>query len=1161
MKSLLFTRGKNTGDKPGCPPQRHFGRIVIGCCLLLTLMPALRAVQPYAPKTGDPFLDPWRWQKITELEGKNPRCMAEGNDGAMWFGVADGVMRFDGERWQSFKPADGLVGSAPNALCGAKDGQIYAGTDDGISRFSGGRWVRVFPTGSERKALINSLLVAADGSIWAGSDEFILHAQDRHFVLYTAASQSEALGKSFPDATVVSLPKNIPLRELSEIYETRDGMIWYALSTGELVRHDPHRPGHEDPAAWRNFTEADGYLPGNGQRSIFQDSDGRVWVGSGNPDFRISQYDPVKDTWAYFSLTDLLGVDNLVRSIAGTQDGTVWFGGLARISRYQDGRWQSQGAPELPLPSSKILLHESQAGDLWLLGSGDEVQKIDYRKSRWRKYDGLNFQCETPDGRQWFVAVDDGVVSFDGKNWLRYGVEDGLMSSPYALLCTRQGQLWAAGSHDGKAASAWLTGTTWRRKTHENVRPQFGSMIDYRAVFESADGSLWFGTYVNGRSYAGSEGGILQYDPHLGPPEEDRAWQNRDGPLILGRCSNGIVQLADGTLFSGSFRGLMQFDGKTWTRSTAIPNGFIDALCTSREGKLWLGTRGEGLLMFDGKHVTRYSTEDGLKSNAITALFCDRDDHLWAGTSKGISYFDGKEWTTDAFLDAKLVINFEGGGFKQTADGALWINQCSRSWLRRVLPGNKPNGPPMGNFSTIRYAREQVAPRAEIVTAVARVSQPGNTVIAWRGHSPWWRTQESDLRYSQRLDDGPWTKFTAETNRVFLELPPGPHWVEVRVRDRDLNVSPTPARVQFVVLPPIWQQPWFIVLLTVLIGAIAAQTVRVLRRERRLHKTNQTLAVEIEERKKTEAELEDKTERLEQEIEERTRMEREVENTHKQLLLASRQAGMAEVATNVLHNVGNVLNSVNVSASLIVDKIRQFKIPSLTKTADLLVENARAPGYLSTDEKGQQIPGFLKNLSGHMATAQEVCVKEMESLRKNIEHIKDIVAMQQTYARLAGVTETVKVSEMIDDAIRINAGALTRHNVTLVRDFQYDAAIEIEKHKVLQILVNLIRNAKYACDEAECAGKRVTIRTVLSAPGRIQIQVIDNGVGIPPENMQRIFNYRFTTRKEGHGFGLHSSANAAKELGGNLVAHSDGPGKGATFVVELPIKPAKNNTA
>jgi len=290
-------------------------------------------------------------------------------------------------------------------------------------------------------------------------------------------------------------------------------------------------------------------------------------------------------------------------------------------------------------------------------------------------------------------------------------------------------------------------------------------------------------------------------------------------------------------------------------------------------------------------------------------------------------------------------------------------------------------------------------------------------------------------------------------------------------------------------------------------------------------------------------------------------MEREVENTHKQLLLASRQAGMAEVATSVLHNVGNVLNSVNVSATLIVDKIKQLKIPSLAKTADLLVENAAAPGYLSTDEKGKQIPGYLKSLGGHMANAQDVCVKEMESLRQHIEHIKDIVAMQQTYARLAGMTETVKVSEMVDDAIRMNTGALTRHNVTLVRDFQHDVAVEVEKHKVLQILVNLIRNAKYACDEAESAAKRVTIRTVLSAPERIQIQVIDNGVGIPPENMLRIFNHGFTTRKEGHGFGLHSSANAAKELGGSLTAQSAGPGQGATFILELPIKPAPNHAA
>jgi signal transduction histidine kinase len=123
--------------------------------------------------------------------------------------------------------------------------------------------------------------------------------------------------------------------------------------------------------------------------------------------------------------------------------------------------------------------------------------------------------------------------------------------------------------------------------------------------------------------------------------------------------------------------------------------------------------------------------------------------------------------------------------------------------------------------------------------------------------------------------------------------------------------------------------------------------------------------------------------------------------------------------------------------------------------------------------------------------------------------------------------------------------------VEVVREFENVPPMNVDKHKLLQILVNLVRNAKYACQESERVDKQMTVR-VANGDGRIKISVIDNGVGIPPENLTRIFNHGFTTRKDGHGFGLHSGALAAKEIGGSLNVHSDGPGQGAAFTLELP---------
>jgi PAS domain S-box-containing protein len=284
----------------------------------------------------------------------------------------------------------------------------------------------------------------------------------------------------------------------------------------------------------------------------------------------------------------------------------------------------------------------------------------------------------------------------------------------------------------------------------------------------------------------------------------------------------------------------------------------------------------------------------------------------------------------------------------------------------------------------------------------------------------------------------------------------------------------------------------------------------------------------------------------------------ELERVHKQLMTASRQAGMAEVATNVLHNVGNILNSVNISASLVVERVKQSKASGVSRVAALLLEKGPGVGeFLLQDVRGKRIPEYLTSLGEQLANDQKMALEELASLRDNLEHIKDTVAMQQSYAKLCGVVETIAVVDLVEDSLRLNAGAFVRHGVTLRREFSEVPPITVDKHKVLQILVNLVRNAKYACDESGKSEKLITLR-IESASAGVHICVIDNGVGIPAENMSRLFTHGFTTRADGHGFGLHSGALAAQELGGSLLVRSDGPGCGATFILELPVTPAKS---
>jgi len=296
---------------------------------------------------------------------------------------------------------------------------------------------------------------------------------------------------------------------------------------------------------------------------------------------------------------------------------------------------------------------------------------------------------------------------------------------------------------------------------------------------------------------------------------------------------------------------------------------------------------------------------------------------------------------------------------------------------------------------------------------------------------------------------------------------------------------------------------------------------------------------------------------LEQRITERTQ---ELELTHKKLLDTSRQAGMAEVATNVLHNVGNVLNSVNVSTSVVMGSLKKSKVSSLDKVVTLLRQHESDLGtFFTSDPKGTQLPAYLTQLSAHLLAEQMAMLKELDSVQENIEHIKEIVAMQQSYAKVSGIKEVTNLRELVEDSLRMNMGALDRHGVKLIREFEDVPLMNTEKHKILQILINLVRNAKYACGESGRTDKQMTVcvtnsdKSLAGGDGGITISVEDNGVGIPPENLTRIFSRGFTTRKDGHGFGLHSGALAAKEMGGSLTVHSDGVGRGAKFTLEMPF--------
>ncbi|AAY92596.1 GHKL domain-containing protein [Pseudomonas protegens] len=302
--------------------------------------------------------------------------------------------------------------------------------------------------------------------------------------------------------------------------------------------------------------------------------------------------------------------------------------------------------------------------------------------------------------------------------------------------------------------------------------------------------------------------------------------------------------------------------------------------------------------------------------------------------------------------------------------------------------------------------------------------------------------------------------------------------------------------------------------------------------------------------------LQSANEHLEHRVEERTR---ELKEAQSELLDSARQAGMAEIATNVLHNVGNVLNSVNICSEMLSRTLRSSKAQGLGKAMQLINQHQDDLGrFFTEDDKGKLLPGYLNQLVEAIATEQQGMGEELAQLARSVDHIKEIVATQQSYAGASRLIEPLRVAELIEDALRMNSGALARHQVTVVKDYGPLPPVMGDKHRMLLILINLISNAKYAMSNLDDHSRTLTLSARVLDGQTLSISVKDEGEGIPAENLTRIFSHGFTTRKDGHGFGLHSCALAAMEMGGQLNVHSDGPGLGATFTLDIPLISAED---
>lgn len=486
---------------------------------------------------------------------------------------------------------------------------------------------------------------------------------------------------------------------LSEIYEDRQGKIWFARKNGNVLCYDREGRNEGEPGTWHRYTEADGL--DSGIRQFYQTQDGTLWATTWDKNKGLNRYNPSagEKNWTRIYLKNYGGND-YHRAIMETRDGTLWVGSTGFLHAYRDTTWTVYKTPDVSVPEDwQGGMIEASDGALWMTDFRRGAYRFAYEDTRWTGYENLRFRAETANSDRWFLAPDSTLVRNSGNTWERFGTADGLMDAPAIMLITREGTVWAVGSHDSTAATAWLDSSQWHLKIHPHLSERI------LRAYEASDGTLWFGAY-SVRSSKGHLGGVLQFD--------GQTWTHYK-PSLAPRQVNSIAQTSDGMLWFGSSN-LYQFDGQRWhTPEQGL--GEVLSLETDPEDHLWVGTRNVGIARFDGNTWTRYDTEDGLALNLVL-LLRHTGRALYAGTPVGISTFDGKTWVTHAF-PPEMVTRVRG----------MTLGKNKTIWLDMRTPETR-------RWKTVQFVPNPHPPETQITLSLDEVSQPGNTTLAWTGISP-----------------------------------------------------------------------------------------------------------------------------------------------------------------------------------------------------------------------------------------------------------------------------------------------------------------------------------------------------------------------------------------------------------------------------------------
>src|ERR1035437_8897682 len=1103
---------------------------------LIICQHAVFGQQNFTPEFADPLLEPWRWKQIPELRGKGIRCIIESNDCSIWFGGDNGIYRYNGKEWTFYSSGNSCIQGPINVLSKANDGSILAGSTNGLYEFKNNE-CKTLITGNNRIHInVVNIKTLSNGLILAGINQGVLVFRGAQRILITPKSNFNSFKLLYADLKLIELPNDDVFQKknpkIDGFFEYTNSELWLLCSQtafGYILHFDINKILAEGFKDYQITSQVGNSKLGTSLK-IIRTKDNKIWIISGHYSSEVITYDGKK--WNSIKLSRIFGGDELHTCLMEAKDGSVWVGGLGKLYVYKNNKWSFYEAPQLPIPYSRIIFIESSKNIIWIAGVQNEVYNLDYSLKKWATYKDLNIECEAPNGDKWFLTVVNKAVVLRNNQWTTFTGKDSLIDNPVKIIVTKSGQVWVAGSHHGVAATAYLEGGKW----HKQLHPYLSWGIDYRDVFEAADGSIWFGGSVDAQRDKGQLSGVLRLQIS---PDKKFTWTHYSAAQGVSQSNAyGLGQSKDGLMWIGGAH-LHYFKGEKWERATQLDvlNQYVNCIYSRQGQNLWVGSRFYGLFSYDGKTWNQYNANKGVSSNSIISIFAVNDSCVWVSTDNGISRFDGKTWVNGMF-HSRLTMTREGGSIVVSKNGTVWINKSMREWKRRAFTFNTTPQTAWENFYTVRYLPDSLGPSTKIKVFAPEVDQAGNTVINWEGNDYWEDTPAGQLYYSYRINNGEWSDFENSTYHTFTNLHSGSYTFEIRARDSDFNIDKTPAKIQFTVLPPVWRQSWFILLLLAIISSLAFAGHQIIKRNKELLKLNNTLNYANQE--------------LTQQKEEIIGQQRQIFEHQDQLeytntLLENQNEEIASQRDKLKEMVQTIEELSQARLSFFTNVSHEFRTP-LTLILGPLEKLLMGKTNDGTERK------YLYNLIYRNAQRLLRLINQLLEFRK---------------IEIGAIELSIRPGDMVKfltDITNLFKGQASQRNIKLTFHSSESSIMTVfDYDKIEKIIFNLLSNAfKFTPDKGKISVELIKnnhdpqLNNASGAFGNrfIQIIVKDTGIGIDKEHIDHVFEKFYQVGEyqrfsSGSGLGL-AYIKELIEIHGGKITVSSTPGKGTSFNVFIP---------